>query len=96
MENYQGDMKMNLNLLRAINEAKIVTLEKYGDSDNLFRAQVVGKILEDDHCFAEMQLDEIVQVLVALGFKADAAQMQAENLYQQYHTNKKKLSHIKK
>jgi len=82
------DFKINLNMLRALADAQVITLEKQGDSDELFRAQVVAKILEDDACFSQMQLTEIVDVLVALGFKSDAARMQAENLYQQAHISK--------
>jgi|GEM_PF-5842912 len=96
MENFDGEMLFDLKMLRVIAEAKIMTLEKYGDSDNLFRAQIVAKILEDDQCFAEMTLDEAVEVLMALGFKPDAARIQAAEFYQQYHNRPKKLSHMKK
>ena len=71
---------MNLKILRAINQAQIQTLAEQGDSDELFRAQVVGKILADDQCLQLMEVDELADVLVALGFKADAACEQAQTL----------------
>lgn len=96
MKNLSDQKLFNINMLRAIAEAKVMTLEKYGKNDNLSRAQIVAKILSDDNCFAEMTLDESVQVLMALGFKPETAHWQAENFYRQYHINNKKLSHIKK
>lgn len=72
---------MNLKMLRAINRAQIKTLLDQGeDSDELFRAQVVEKILADDKCFQKMQFDEIVAVLVALGFKPESAREQAAKI----------------
>lgn len=71
---------MNLNILRAINQAQIETLAKQGDSPDLFRAQVVEKILADDLCFQKMQLDEIVQVLESIGYTAEAARVEAEKV----------------
>lgn len=64
---------MDLKILRAINQAQIKTLAKQGDSPDLFRAQVVEKILADDLCFEKMTTDEVVEVLVALGYTVDAA-----------------------
>ncbi len=71
---------MDLNQLKAISQAQITTLEKFGDSAELFRAQVVGKILEDDNWVNELSLNEVVEVLEALGFKSDAAREQAQQL----------------
>ena len=96
MENFNGEMLMDLKTLRMLNEAQIATLAQRGDSDDLFRAQVVGKILEDDNCFAEMNRDEAVDVLVALGFKPEAARRQVEHLWRQAAGSTKKLSHMKK
>lgn len=71
---------MNLKILRAINQAQIRTLAELGDSDALFRAQVVEKILSDDLCFQKMQFDEIVSVFIALGYKEESAREEARNL----------------
>ena len=72
---------MNLKILRALNQAQIQTLlDQDPTSDALFRAQVVEKILADDLCFQKMSVDEAVNVLVALGFKPDAAREMAETL----------------
>lgn len=64
--------------LRAINNAKIKTLLKVDpDSPDLMRCQIVGKILEDDHCFAAMTEQEIVEVLTTIGFTAEQARAYA-------------------
>lgn len=69
---------MNMSRLRAINQAQIKTLLAQGpDSAALFRAQVIEQILADDQCFLKMSFDEIVAVLVALGFTDAAAREQA-------------------
>ena len=69
---------MNLKILRAISQAQIKTLAAQGDSPDLFRAQIVGKILEDDLCFEKMQYDEMIDVLVSMGFTLEAAREHAE------------------
>ena len=71
---------MDLKILRAINQAQIKTLAAQGDSVELFRAQVVAKILADDQCFEKMQPAEVVEVLEALGMKTEAARAYAEKL----------------
>ena len=96
MTNFDDVMLFDLKMLRMVAEAKVITLEKQDDGDNLDRAQVVAKILEDDDCFLRMTLNEILEVLISLGFKPEFARTQAENLYCQYHSDTKKLSHIKK
>lgn len=71
---------MNLKILRAINQAQIRTLAEQGDSDTLFRAQVVEKILADDLCLQKMQFEDLVSVLVAIGYNAESAREEAKNL----------------
>ena len=71
---------MNIKILRAISQAQIKTLAEQGDSPELFRAQVVGKILEDDLCFQKISFDEAVEVLTALGYTPDAARTEAKKL----------------
>ena len=73
---------MNLQILRAINQAQIQTLQISGDSPALFRAQVVEKILADDGCLQTMTAAELVDVLVALGMTPDAAREEAGKLQQ--------------
>ena len=86
---------MNLKILRAINQAQIKTLAAQGDSPDLFRAQVVEKILADDLCLQKMQPDEMVEVLVALGYTAEAARTETEKFKNAAQTNTK-LKNVKK
>ncbi|MCQ2381687.1 MAG: hypothetical protein MJ054_00070 [Clostridia bacterium] len=71
---------IDLKILRALSETQIETLEKKGDSDELFYAQIIGKILEDENCFAVMEVSEIEKMLVMLGFKNDIAHVEAVKL----------------
>ena len=72
------EFPLDLKILRALNQAQIQTLAEQGDSPDLFRAQVVEKILADDQCFEKMQYDEMVDVLLSLGFTDAAAREHAE------------------
>lgn len=71
---------MDLKMLRAISQTQIQTLAAQGDSPELFKAEVAGKILEDDNCINELQVGELAEVLMALGFRTQAAWEHAEEL----------------
>lgn len=74
------DFSMNLKMLRAISQTQIQTLATQGDSPELFKAEIVGKILENDSCIDELQVGELAEVLIALGFRTQSAWEQAEEL----------------
>ena len=74
------DFSMDLKMLRAISQTQIQTLAIQGDSPELFKAEIVGKILENDNCIDELQVGELAEVLIALGFRTQSAWEQAEEL----------------
>ena len=74
------DFSMDLKMLRAISQTQIQTLATQGDSPELFKAEIVGKILENDNCIDELQVGELAEVLIALGFRTQSAWEQAEEL----------------
>ncbi len=74
------DFSMGLKMLRAISQTQIQTLATQGDSPELFKAEIVGKILENDNCIDELQVGELAEVLIALGFRTQSAWEQAEEL----------------
>ncbi len=71
---------MDLKTLRAISQAQILTLQQHGNPDDLFRAEIVGKILSDDQCFAKMSTAEATDVLMALGVKPESVLMMLKDL----------------
>lgn len=74
------NFSMNLKMLRAISQTQIQTLATQGDSPELFKAEIVGKILENDNCIDELQVGELAEILIALGFRTQSAWEQAEEL----------------
>ena len=74
------DFSMDLKMLRAISQTQIQTLATRCDSPELFKAEIVGKILENDNCIDELQVGELAEVLIALGFRTQSAWEQAEEL----------------
>ena len=72
------NLVMDLKMLRAISQTQIQTLAAQGDSPELLKAEIAGKILENDQCLDELQVGELAEVLMALGFRTQAAWEHAE------------------